>query len=123
MSQKITPANSAELEALRAPVALVALEALKKSGWLETDVQSLDKFFAAEPGHPAKVLLADAARNGGKLAVIQLGVLAAFTAAAIALSSVNHTLTPVVFTLWGSIGVCAGLLAAKYPGRFTKKRK
>lgn len=119
---KTNPASADQLNALRDPAALAAIDVLKQAGWFAADVQSLDKFFQAEPGHPAKAALEDEARNGGQHALLQFAILLAFTASAIVVSSLQRTLSPTVFVLWGSLGVCAGLLAAKYPGRLFGKR-
>ena len=120
---QIKPATQEQLNTLRTPDALAALEVLKQTGWLAADVQSLDKFFSDDRSHPAKESLLEEARNGGQLALIQFAVLFSFTALAVIISSHQSTLTPYVFVLWGSLGVCAGLLAASYPGRVFGKRR
>lgn len=122
MCKKLEAASQDQLSTLRDPAALAAIEVLKQTGWFAADAQSLEQFFKADPTHPAKVALEDEARNGGQHAVLQVAVLLGFTAAAIAMSSVQRTLSPTVFVLWGALGVCAGLLAAKYPGRLFAKR-
>lgn len=119
---KTKPATTEQLNALRDPAALAALDVLKQTGWLAADAQSLEKFFAAEPSHAAKSALIEEARNGGQLALIQFAVLFGFTALAVPISAAQQTLTPMVFVLWGALGVCAGLLTAKYPGRVFRKR-
>lgn len=123
MCKKLEAASQDQLATLRDPAALAAIEVLKQTGWFAADAQSLAQFFKAEPSHPAKAALDNEARNGGQLAVLQFAVLLAFTAVAIFISSVQRTLSPTVFVLWGALGVCAGLLAAKYPGRLSGKRK
>lgn len=120
---QIKPATQEQLSKLRNPDALAALDVLKQTGWLAADVQSLDKFFSADPGHPAKEGLLEEARNGGQLALIQFAVLFVFTALAVLISSHQSTLSPYVFVLWGSLGVCAGLLTARYPGRIFGNRR
>lgn len=120
---QIQPATQEQLNKLRNPDALAALEVIKQTGWLAADVKSLDKFFSEEPAHPARESLVEEARNGGQLALIQFAVLFAFTALAVLISSHQSTLSPYVFVLWGSLGVCAGLLAARYPGRIFGKRR
>jgi hypothetical protein len=117
------PASDAQLQQLRDPAALAALAALKDADWLAVDVHSLDRFFASDPTHPAKRALEEDARNGGRFALIQFAVLIGFTLLAIGISAFQPKLSPMVFVLWGSLGVCAGLLVAKYPGRFFGKRK
>ncbi|HDR9103365.1 hypothetical protein [Paraburkholderia sp. A3RO-2L] len=116
------PATPDELSQLRDPAALATLEVLKKNGWLAVDAQSLTRFFAPEPAHPAKVALEEEARSGGLLAVVQFAVLLGFAALAILISSFERTLSPMTFVLWGVLGVGAGLLTAKYPGRVFRKR-
>lgn len=123
MCKKLEAASQAQLATLRDPAALAAIEVLTQTGWFAADTQSLEQFFKAEPGHPAKVALDNEARNGGQLAVLQFAVLLGFTAIAIFVSSIQRTLSPTVFVLWGALGVCAGLLAARYPGRLFGKRK
>jgi hypothetical protein len=122
MCKKLDAASQDQLSTLRDPAALAAIEVLKQTGWFAADAQSLEQFFKADPSHPAKVALDEEARNGGQHAVLQVAVLLGFTAIAIFMSSVQRTLSPTVFVLWGALGVCAGLLAAKYPGRIFGKR-
>lgn len=123
MCFKTLPATHEQLNQLRDPAALAAIEVIKKTDWLAADVKSLDKFFAAEPNHPAKLALEEDARNGGMFALFQFAVLIGFAALATLISAFQPTLTPMVFVLWGVLGVGAGLLVAKYPGRFYGKRK
>lgn len=118
----IKPATREQLNQLRDPGALHAIELLKKAGWLAVDTKSLNKVFAAEPSHPVRQALYDEARTGGKFAALQIAVLLGFTALAIVLSSLQPVLSPTVFTLWGALGVCAGLLVSNYPGRLFKKQ-
>jgi hypothetical protein len=119
---KTIPATKEQLSQLREPAALAALETLKQNGWLAVDARSLDRAFAAEPTHPAKVALEEEARNGGAFALLQFAVLIGFTAIAIFMSSVAK-LTPTLFVEWGALGVCAGLLVRRYPGRLYGKRR
>ncbi|KVP39949.1 hypothetical protein [Burkholderia ubonensis] len=123
MCQKTLPATQEQLTKLRDPAALAAIDVIKKTGWLAADAKSLDKFFAADPNHPAKTSLDEEARNGGAFAVFQFAVLIGFVLLAISISSFQATLSPMVFVLWGALGVCAGLLASRYPGRVFGKRK
>ncbi len=123
MCQKTKPATPEQLKQLRDPAALAAFEVVKKNGWLAADAQSLDKFFADDPSHPAKDSLEEEARNGGAFALMQFAVLFIFAALAILISSHQKTLSPQIFVLWGVLGVGAGLLAGKYPGRIFGKRK
>jgi hypothetical protein len=120
---KSIPATKEQLSQLREPAALAALETLKQNGWLAVDARSLDRVFAAEPSHPAKAALEEEARNGGAFALLQFAVLIGFTACAILLSSVAKNLTPTLFVEWGALGVCAGLLVRRYPGRLYGKRR
>lgn len=123
MCKKLEAASLAQLATLREPAALAALDVVKQAGWLAADAQSLEQFFKADPGHPAKFALEDEARNGGRFAVLQIAVLCGFTILAILISSFEQTLSPTVFAMWGALGVCAGLLVAKYPGRLFRKRR
>lgn len=123
MSNRIKQATADNLAVLKTPEGLATIELLKQAGWLETDASSLRTFFAAEPDQPAKNALADVMLNGGKLAVIQASVLIGFTALAIIMTAMHRSMSPLVFTLWGALGVCFGLLTANYPGRFEKKLK
>ncbi|MBU9199934.1 hypothetical protein KTD31_00775 [Burkholderia multivorans] len=116
------PATPDQLSQLRDPAALATLEVLKKNGWLAVDAQALNRFFTPEMSHPAKLALEEEARSGGLLAVVQFAVLLGFAALAILISSFERTLSPMTFVLWGVLGVGAGLLTAKYPGRVFKKR-
>jgi len=120
---KINPASTVQLDQLRDPAALAAIEVLKQTGWFAADAQSLDKFFQADPGHPAKLALEDEARNGGQFALFQFAVLFGFGALAVLISAHQKTLSPMIFVLWGVLGVSVGLLVAKYPGRLFGKRK
>jgi hypothetical protein len=117
------PANDAQLQQLRDPAALTALSTLTEVDWLAVDVHALDRFFANDPTHPAKRALEETARQGGRFALLQFAVLIGFTLLAIVISAFQQTLSPVTFVLWGSLGVCAGLMVSKYPGRFFGKRK
>lgn len=117
------PATKEQLDQLRDPAALAAIDVIKRNGWLAVDAKSLDQAFAAEPGHPAKTSLEEEARNGGAFAVLQFAVLLSFTALAILLSSFQKNLSPTVFVLWGALGVCSGLLVRRYPGRLYGKRR
>lgn len=120
---KTTPASQEQLALLRAPAALAAIEVLKETGWFAADAQSLEKFFSAEPNHPAKQSLEEDARNGGLFALFQIAVLLGFGAMALLLTAFQPQLSPMVFVLWAVLGVGAGLLVAKYPGRLFGKRK
>lgn len=120
---KTNPASEHQLEQLRDPAALAAIEVFKQAGWFAADVQSLDQFFSADPRHPAKAALEDEARDGGQFALVQFAVLFGFAALAILISAHQKTLSPVIFVLWGVLGVTTGLLVAKYPGRLFGKRK
>lgn len=122
MCKKLEAASQAQLTTLRDPAALAALEVVKQAGWLAADAQTLEQFFKADPSHPAKASLDTEARNGGKFAALQIAVLLGFTILAILITSFQKTLSPTVFVLWGALGVCAGILVAKYPGRFFRKR-
>jgi hypothetical protein len=117
------PATKEQLSQLRDPAALAAIEVIKQNGWLAIDAKSLERAFAADPGHPAKSSLEEEARNGGAFALLQFSVLLAFTALAILLSSFQKNLSPTVFVLWGALGVCSGLLVRRYPGRLYGKRR
>jgi hypothetical protein len=120
---KTIPASKEQLSQLRDPAALAAIEVIKQNGWLAIDAKTLDRFFSAEPGHQAKAALEEEARNGGAFALLQFAVLLGFTALAILLSSFQPNLSPTVFVLWGALGVCAGLLVRRYPGRLYGKRR
>lgn len=122
MYNKPEAANQAQLQQLSDPASLAALDIIKRAGWLAVDAQALEKFFKDDLNHPAKLLLDNEARQGGKFAALQVAVLLSFTVFAILISSFQQTLSPTVFVLWGALGVCAGLLAAKYPARFFRKR-
>ena len=122
MIKKLEVASPDQLAILRDPAALAALEVVKQAGWLAADAQSLEQFFKGDTAHPAKASLEADARNGGKFAALQIAVLFGFTILAILISSFQQTLSPTVFVLWGALGVCAGLLVAKYPGRIFRKR-
>lgn len=122
MCQKLEAASQDQLATLRDPAALAAIELFKRAGWFAADAQSLEQFFKADPGHPAKAALDHEAQTGGRFALLQIAVLLGFTLLAILISSYQRTLSPTVFVLWGALGVCAGIMVAKYPGRLFRKR-
>ena len=122
MCKKLEAASQDQLATLRDPAALAAIELFKRAGWFAADTQSLEQFFKGDPSHPAKAALDQEARNGGQFALLQVAVLLGFTLFAILISSFQRVLSPTVFVMWGALGVCAGLLAARYPGRLFRKR-
>lgn len=122
MKPASAPASQAQLNQLRDPGALQAIEVLQRTGWLAPDTPSLEKFFEADPTHPARLALNESARNGGSLAVIQFAIFLSFTALAVIISAFHTTLPITLFVLWGVLGIGGGLLALKYPGRIFRKR-
>ncbi len=114
--KKVLPAAPAELDTLRSVEAQAVLTLLHKNGWLSADVPAVKSFFAAEPQHPAKDTLMAAAACGGAAGYLQMAVLLGFAAMALVLTSFQPEMNPMLFALWGAIGVSLALTLRKHPG-------
>lgn len=122
MSKQLTPATSEELTLLADPSALNLLKLLSRNHWLALDVKELEQFLG-HADHPARAVLAEDARSGGKygahlaaLTLIFLGVILFFT-------SFTGLQNPVIFWMWAALGVAFGLLLGRYPAILDKLRK
>lgn len=115
-SQSHTQSSPELMDRLREPAALAALEVAVANHWLAVDVESLDRVFAAEPNHPARNLLAHEARSGGRMGLIQYGILSGFFALAFVLTIFSPKMPPLLFFMWGGLGVAIALMVKKYPG-------
>lgn len=113
--QKTLPANTALLATLDTPDALTALEAMAARNWVTMGADDLDIFFQEDPSHPAKEVLRKAAATGGALGMMQLVVFCAFFGMAFLVSTLQPTLSPTIFIMWGALGVALALLWKKHP--------
>lgn len=108
--------HKALLEQLRDPAALTAFALARERNWLALDAADVDALFANCPDHPAYRELASHAEAGGKLGLLQLAIFGCFLALAFLLTSFLPQMPPVLFFMWGGLGVALGLLLRKYPG-------
>lgn len=129
MNQETSPAtlytkSSQELmDLLRHPAASAALEVARSNKWLSVDAAALDALFAAEPNHPVRAILAEDAKFGGTVGAIQYGILMGFFGLAFLLTMFKPEMPPMLFVMWGALGVAAALMTKKYPGLIFGARK
>ncbi len=116
------PASPPDLEqqevlaTLRDPAAIASLRIAHDRNWLSIDAEDVDDLFASCPEHPAYRELERCAEAGGKLGILQFAIFVCFLLLTFILTSFIPRMPPVLFFMWGSLGVVLGLLLRKHPG-------
>lgn len=122
MTKSLNRASTDELALLADPKSLQLLRLLSKNGWLALDVKELNQFFGPDEHQARDALLAEA-RTGGKYGTHQISLVLIFLAFSIFVTSFMSLKDPVIFTMWGALGVAIGLLIARYPAALDRLRK
>lgn len=121
---KLPQATPEQLEQLRDPAAVAAIEQARKNGWLTVGEDSLASYFGADTEHPVRKLLAEDAEMGGEVGMLQFVVLLLFFLMAFGASVFSaSSIPPVVFVMWCAIGVAAALLSKKHSRLLFKSPK
>lgn len=110
-----TQSSKELMDTLRQPAAIAAFEVARQNKWLTVDAQSLSALFAAEPNHPVREMLEGDAQTGGTFGFLQYAILMAFFGLAFGLTMFMPTMPPLLFFMWGALGVAAALLTRKHP--------
>lgn len=111
---KLPQATPEQLEQLRDPAAVAAIEQAHKNGWLTVGEDTLASYFGTDTEHPVRKLLAEDAEMGGDVGMLQFVILLLFFLMAFGASVLSATIPPVVFVMWCAIGVTAALLSKKH---------
>lgn len=114
-TKNVQPASTDILNYLADPAALHVLEELAGKNWVTMGKDDLEIYFKNDPSHPAKALLLTAAETGGLLGMIQMVVFCVFFGMAFLVSTLQPTLSPTIFIMWGALGVVLALLWRKHP--------
>lgn len=122
MTKPLNPATSDERALLAEPSSLQVLGLLSRNGWLSLDVKELNQYFGSED-HEARTTLLTEARSGGKYGASQCALVLIFLVLGIVVTSFVPLSNPVVFSMWGALGIAIGLLIARYPAALDKLRK